>query len=252
MNAPLAAPMPAPAPMHDRERVAAMLRMALDMLDNGDDGGFDRHVDDLVRERQRGLYSHLARLSRGLNNQVRAMHQDEQIARLATDGVPDARHRLDYIMKVTEKAAHRTLDLVDQAHDVAVNLTSVADRMVDVECDLAVPHPDVPQARQALRSLGSGLRADAQSLRLTLTALSQAQEYQDISGQLIKRVITLVCNVETVLLELLRTADGSLQFVAELPTTPSAGILQGPAVAGLGPAAASQQDADALLSELGF
>ncbi|MDP9141774.1 MAG: protein phosphatase CheZ [Pseudomonadota bacterium] len=248
MNAPVAAALPT----DDRAQVAAMLRIALNRLEMGDDSGFDQHVDEVMRDRQRGLYTHLARLSRGLNQQVRAMHQGEQIAHLATDGMPDARHRLDYIMRMTEKAAHRTLDLVDQAHETACSLTTIADRLVDIECDLAVPHPDVPQARQTIRNLGSGLRADAQGLRLTLTALSQAQEYQDISGQLIKRVITLVCNVEAVLHELLRGSDGSLQFTPGMPTTSQAGVLAGPAVAGIGPAAATQQDADSLLSELGF
>lgn len=245
MNAPAAAPLPS----HDRAYVASALRMALDRLDMGDASGFDQQIDELMRARQRGLYSNLARLSRGLQQQVRAMHQDDQIARLANDGMPDARHRLDYIMKVTEKAAHRTLDLVDQAHEVACSLGSIADRMVDIECDLAVPHPDVPQARQNIRQLSNGLRADAQGLRLTLTALSQAQEYQDISGQLIKRVITLVCNVETVLHELLRGSDAefSVPAAAVVP-----GMLAGPAVEGLGAPAATQQDADALLSELGF
>ncbi|HEY1075794.1 MAG TPA: protein phosphatase CheZ [Fontimonas sp.] len=245
MNAPATAPLPS----HDRAYVAGMLRAALDRLDMGDASGFDQQVDELMRARQRGLYSHLARLSRGLHQQVRAMHHDEQIARLANDGMPDARHRLDYIMKVTEKAAHRTLDLVDQAHEVACSLGSIADRLVDIECDLAVPHPDMPQARTNIRQLGNGLRADAQGLRLTLTALSQAQEYQDISGQLIKRVITLVCNVETVLHELLRGSEAEYAVPAAMLAS---GELAGPAVEGLGTPAASQQDADALLSELGF
>jgi chemotaxis protein CheZ len=215
-----------------RERMAARLRLLLLALESGDDAGFDNGLDALAREREQGLFAHVARLTRSLHEQVSDMRFDEHLARLAGDEMPDARHRLDYIMQMTEKAAHHTLDLVDQARAIGVRYQRIAETV------------EAPAARAELAEA-------TQDLRTTLSELSQAQEYQDIAGQLIKRVITLVRNVETALLELLQAAGG-LQSAPRAPITPSVSVLPGPAVAGRGPAAASQQDADALLANLGF
>ncbi|HEY0973736.1 MAG TPA: protein phosphatase CheZ [Solimonas sp.] len=238
--------------MDERAQLANDLRAALAAWDAGDTAAFDSRVDGLLRAREGNLYAHVARLSRGLHQQVVAMHQDEHLARLAGDEMPDARHRLDYIMKVTEQAAHRTLDLVDQARGITDGLQRAAVHLAEAETVLAETHPDTANIGVLMHGVADGLRADAQRLRSTLSELAQAQEYQDIAGQLIKRVITLVRNVETALLELLRISGGALQAPAPAPITPTTVALAGPAVAGIGPAAASQQDADALLAELGF
>lgn len=236
----------------DRLRLAEGLRGALDLLDTGDGAGFDARLEALIHEREGTLYAHVARLSRGLHQQVVAMHQDENLARLAGDEMPDARHRLDYIMQVTEKAAHRTLDLVDQARGLTDGLGRAADHLTEAETVLAETHPDTANIGVLMHGVADSLRTDAQRLRATLSELAQAQEYQDIAGQLIKRVITLVRNVETALMELLRLSGAGLQSAPAAPIRPATGFLPGPAVAGIGPAAASQQDADALLADLGF
>jgi chemotaxis protein CheZ len=145
----------------------------------------------------------VARLTRGLH---------EALAELQLDS------RLTYVADVTEQAAHRTLDLVEQA-------------------------------RAQLETIGK-LGVDTAPLRGTLNQLAVAQEYQDLSGQVIKRVVTLACGVESALLDLLRASGGSTAPLQKTPAAPLSG-LHGPAVPG-GPKATSQQDADALLASLGF
>ena len=234
-----------------RERMAARLRLLLIALDHQDIAGFENGLDALVREREHGLFAHVARLTRSLHQEVSDMRFDEHLARLAGDEMPDARHRLDYIMQVTEKAAHRTLDLVDQARDITQQFKNTAELLGQAGTALAQTHPDAVSVGVAVFGAREDIDDATQRLRATLSELSQAQEYQDIAGQLIKRVITLVRNVENALLELLKVAGG-LQPAATTPVIAPAGTLLGPTVAGRGPAAASQQDADALLANLGF
>ncbi|MES0874586.1 protein phosphatase CheZ [Sinimarinibacterium thermocellulolyticum] len=197
------------------------------------------------------LFAKLARLTRELHDAVTQLRLDERLARIAGDEMPDARHRLDYVIQMTEKAAHRTLDLVEQARGVADGIDVAARHIAEAESVIADNHPDFGNVSVLLHGTGEDLRAQSRVLRGTLSELAQAQEYQDLAGQIIKRVIALVCTVEHSLLELLRGADGvGLQTPSAQPIQPKTGELAGPAVPGT--VAASQQDADELLASLGF
>jgi chemotaxis protein CheZ len=188
--------------------------------------------------RQDQFYAGVARLTRGLHEGLRELGLDSRLSHYAGSEIPDACNRLDYVVQLTEDAAHRTLDLVDEAR-------SVADELIDVRLDLArLQQQDAPQLQGAELAV-----EDAEKrLRQVLTALAQAQEYQDLSGQVIRRVITLVRKVESALLELL--GAGGIQLSGDLPINPAANDLAGPALPGA--AAADQDDADRLLASLGF
>jgi chemotaxis protein CheZ len=234
-----------------RQQTAQRLRQLLDALESGDDAAFENGIDALAREREDALFARVARLTRELHDAVVELRVDERLTRIAGDEIPDARHRLDYVMQVTEKAAHRTLDLVEQARGVGKGIDTAAAHIAEAESVIADNHPDIANVAVLLHDVGDALRTQSAFLRSTLSELAQAQEYQDISGQIIKRVITLVCNVESALLELLRSAGGSgLQPAPSRPIQVKNGELAGPAVPGA--AAASQQDADELLASLGF
>lgn len=238
-----------------RSRTARRLREVLAALESGDDAAFEAGMDALAREREEGLFAHIARLTRELHQAVTEMRVDERLARIAGDEIPDARNRLDYVMQVTEKAAHHTLDLVEQARGIAGGIQTAAGHVQEAEAVIAETHPDIANVGVLLYEARGAIDRDLARLRATLSELAQAQEYQDISGQIIKRVITLVRNMETALLELLRAAGGGLQSVPPRPKHSIAGSisveLAGPAVPGVN-AAASQQDADELLASLGF
>ncbi|MDD3764647.1 MAG: protein phosphatase CheZ [Nevskiales bacterium] len=233
-----------------RKEVAETLRGLIAALEAGDDGRFEAGLDALLRAREEGLFANVARLTRELHKAVLELRLDERLAQVAGDEIPDARHRLDYVMQVTEKAAHRTLDLVDQARTVTVGMQAAVERLD--EAGALLREADHASVAVMLGEVRETLSDQSGHLRSTLSELAQAQEYQDIAGQIIKRVITLVRNVETALLELLRASGAGLQQRSERPIQALNGELPGPAVPGNGPAAASQEDADDLLASLGF
>jgi chemotaxis protein CheZ len=190
---------------------------------------------------QADLYAGLARLSRSLRESLRELGLDARLTHLAGNDMPDARLRLDHVVQMTEEAAHRTLDLVDDGR-------AVADGLADVRAHLARLHAQsmvhgLPEAGVALHDAESRLRA-------TLTALAQAQEYQDLSGQMIRRVIDLLRRVESALAELLGE-EGAVQSAPPLPINPAQAGLPGPALPGTS-GTADQGDADRLLASLGF
>lgn len=210
-------------------RLAAGLRGLLLAVEDGDEAAIDRGLGELLRAREEGLFVHLARLTRELHRALGELGLDSRLTDLVGSGIPDACGRLDYVVQVTEQAAHRTLDLVDSTRALAANILGRATALQDAA------------ARQSIID-------DTTALRGQLTELAQAQEYQDIAGQTIKRVIGLVRNVEQALLDLLRAA-GSRQAPLPGPVAAPRG-LQGPVLPGA--AGSSQQDADELLASLGF
>lgn len=207
--------MNAPLIITDRDGLRQKLAGLCAALDSGDDAQFESSLAQLMREREESLFVRVAQLTRKLHDAMTGLQLDGQLSQLAGADIPDARSRLDYIAKLGETAAHRTLDLVER-------------------CQKNV---------QSLASSG-GPSEPLVELRANLSELAQAQEYQDLTGQVIQRVMRLVQNVEDALLQLLRAA-GSPQAAA--PTPAPAGLL-GPG----SKTASSQEDADALLSSLGF
>lgn len=221
------------AALGETERIQLVqdLRGVIGALERHDDADFEHRLGQLLRAREEGLFVHVAKLTRELHRALSDMRLDNRLAELAGSEIPDACGRLDYVVQVTERAAHRTLDLVEASRALASDIVSCAGGVT-------------PEgARRAIV-------LDAEKLRGHLSELAQAQEYQDISGQIIRRVIDLVRNVENALLDLLRVS-GSRAQPGAAPRAVAPGSLQGPAVPGT-VSGASQQDADELLASLGF
>jgi chemotaxis protein CheZ len=209
-----------------RAELKLRLQTALGAIDSRDDDTLDEAVAGVLRCIQAPLALGVARLARDFRETLRELDLDSRIVGLAEGEIKDACTHLDHVVRMTEDAAHRTLDLVDDSRRVIDALSA---------------RPDFAAVAEEL----AGLRSNMMSLAM-------AQEYQDLSGQLIRRVIGLVRNVENALGDLVKLAHPSLKDQARLPITqpePSARAdLKGPAAA----VSASQQDADALLADLGF
>ena len=96
----------------------------------GDERLFLSELDLLVHRRERTLFSELRKLTGDLQSALDRFSVDSRLVDLAEKEVPDARARLDHVLKMTDEAAHRTMDLVEQsrparrAHRAAVPATS--------------------------------------------------------------------------------------------------------------------------------
>lgn len=260
-----------------RDDLLARTRELVSSLEAGDDAGFEARFAKLfgvifgVRPQllqtpahvsttatanwglTPNLFVSVARLTRELHDAVRELRIDDRLASLAGNEIPDACSRLDYVIQVTEEAAHRTLDLVDQSRALTQQIeTSVRD--LGQVCERAQACAGSPYTLSNLMvsvdELGSQIVTANEQLRSKLSQLAQAQEYQDLAGQVIKRVTQLVRSVERALIDLLR-ASGTHPGNRAATEAPASG-LHGPAIAGVTPAAVSQDDADSLLADLGF
>ncbi len=180
------------------------------------------------------------RLVAGVVSLTKRLHQDledikvQTVMRIADAELPDACASLDHVVQLTEKAAHRTLDLVDEGR-------AIAGRIAGCAGSIAANDPARDELETAINAL-----------RKQLTELALAQGYQDITGQIIKRVIGMVRRLEGALVQLLRDARDSGIDLPKVAAAPSAQPDMGPRVPNVGKPAASQNEADDLLSSLGL
>jgi chemotaxis protein CheZ len=243
------------APVHANparvEQLARMRELVM-LLETGDDTGFEARFASLLQAREQGMFVTVGRLTRDLVDAMRELKFDEQLSTMTGRDIPDACSRLDYVAKVTEEAAHKTLDLVEQCQRFTQDIV-LATHDLSNACQRAHIYAGSPYSLSGLVVSVDETRehivGSAAQLRDRLSRLAQAQEYQDLAGQVLKRVTQLVRSVERALIDLLRASGGAV--TTRQAETPDNG-LHGPAVAGVTPSAVSQDDADSLLAELGF
>jgi len=164
------------------------------------------------------------------------------------DELPDARDRLAYVGKMTEDAAIKVLNMVDGAqpacHSAANEALALAERLDGVGSHAEL---GVGEARAALGEAAAALRHQAALQKVhngVLTDIMMAQDFQDLSGQVIKKVVLIIGHAEQQLRQMLAQSEGVAQ------TAPAANAqLAGPQVPDK---AVAQEDVDDLLASLGF
>jgi chemotaxis protein CheZ len=224
-------------------------------LEAGDEVAFAATLDQIVHLREKNLFVELRRLTVGLQGALERFTLDSRLVDLAEKEMPDARHRLEHVLKLTDEAAHKTMDLVEQS-------VPIADRTAKSAADLLVFWKRFRAREIAIEDFKTMLshmdeflvatQGDTEMLRNNLSEVLMTQGYQDITGQIIRGVMKLVAELETTLGELVHLAADGAPETTEVTGSRSHGY--GPAVPGIdhGPAVSDQQDVDSLLSGLGL
>jgi chemotaxis protein CheZ len=151
------------------------------------------------------VISRIGHLTRVLHDGMRELGYDKVIAK-AADSIPDARDRLTYIAAMTESAASRTLNATEAAQPLQQKieadgsaLASEWDRLYANELSVAEFKVLAARTRDFLREAPEHARAT----NAQLIEIMMAQDFQDLTGQVIKRMTEVAQQVEKQLLELL-------------------------------------------------
>ena len=196
--------------------ITAHLRAALAAISHADEASLRAELGAIVQWQEQPLMQGLAKLSQTLGEALGELPAVDA----AVGELPDACARLDHVVAMTEQATNRTLDLVEDSQKLMEKLL--------------VPGDDHEVLLRALRS--------------NLSEMALAQSYQDLTGQIIKRVAGIVRGVHDQLTAMgLPPTGGTARRKDEDPLAGS-----GPAIAGVDKPATSQSDADDLLSDLGL
>jgi chemotaxis protein CheZ len=216
---------------------------------------FVEALDRLVETRAQRLYQNLRDLSGGLRSALDQFQLNSRLVTLAGKDVPDARVRLDHALKLTEDGAHRTLDLVERSCPLSDNIARGAAALVMTlrsMRDVMTQTTAFPEVLARLDDFLVLAQRESETVRANLTDVLMAQSYQDLSGQIIRGVITLVGEVERTLSQL-ASLTGKSAPDTDSATSSSSTQGFGPAIPGLSSGAVSEQnDVDALLADLGM
>jgi chemotaxis protein CheZ len=226
-----------------------------------DEAAFYASFDQLGESLKSEFMPDLKRLTATAESALRRFAEDARIDKLASNEVPDARKRLAHVVQLTDEAAHRTLDLIEKSGPVVDQNAKDAAELLEAwaaygsrECAGNSLWPE--------RTLGFLERSlsDSERVRKLLSDMLMAQGYQDITGQIIRSVISLVGEIEQVLGQLAAIANGTATAsdtrrmptlrVSEAPQNWQQGL--GPQVPGIvdATAVAGQDDIDALLASM--
>lgn len=236
------------------DQYLAQARVLLQELENGNFARADDALDQLMSLRAPHVYQELGKLTRTLHEALTNFQMDSRLAILGQQEIPDARTRLHYVVTKTEEAAHRTLKAVEDSIPLAKRLESRAaehqqqwDKFLRREMDIQ----EFRSLTRSLREFLAAIIADSVSLGRNLSEVLMAQEYQDLTGQVIQRVIKITQEVEDGLVEMVRMFGQRTAAIRE--EVRSAGSGHGPQIDPQKPdVVANQDEVDDLLSSLGF
>lgn len=197
------------------------------------------------------MLSRVGQMTRNLHDSLRGLGFDKLLERAAHD-IPDARDRLDYVARMTEQAAQRVLNATDAAGPLQQEIEAGAAALA-ARWQAASDGPfDEMQYRTNVATTLAYLAQTqnaASTTRQHLQDIMMAQDFQDLTGQVIKKVTELAHGLEQQLVQLL------LDFSpAEVKRDSGGGLLNGPQInpSGTSEVVADQGQVDDLLESLGF
>ena len=201
-----------------------------------------QHDDFLIR---------VGHMTRSLHESLRGLGLDKLIERAAQD-IPDARDRLDYVARMSEQAAQRVLNATEAAGPLQDKIDSEAGVLADNWHRVTgAAFSEIEYralAGQTVQFLAQA-KSSAVSTKGHLMDIMMAQDFQDLTGQVIKKVTAIAQNLEQQLVQLL------IDFApAEVRREVNSSLLNGPQISPDGNAevVSSQGQVDDLLDSLGF
>ena len=198
------------------------------------------------------LHYKIGVLTRQLHDSLNELGFADRL-RGSMDELPDAQSRLSYIARLTGEAANKVLGRVEQAKAQQAYIADETRRMVAA----LVEDPVAAVAKGDIMNFLTDMEDVTQKADEHLTEIMMAQDFHDLTGQVIARVVALASNLEDQLVQmLLQTAPPgcTAPVIAPAPAAQPTEVLAGPVVDpdGTPDVVTSQSQVDDLLASLGF
>jgi len=243
-------------------------RQLVVFLENGEQDKANQLILETASQEQSQLFAEVGKLTRQLHEALKSFELDTRLTDITTDAIPDAKKRLNYVMEMTENAANKTMDAVEAslplAQEIADEIADIKptwDRLMNREIELG----EFKSLCHSIDKFMSSSHHKTDELQMLMTNVLMAQDYQDLTGQVIRRVIELVREVEESLIHLLTAfaAQGEVEpaQLTEQPEETEDSIVAQTLAGPEGPiidkesrndVVSDQDEVDDLLSSLGF
>lgn len=197
------------------------------------------------------VYAKLGQMTRSLHNLLRELGLTDALQKVAKE-IPDNRQRLNYIATMTAQAAERVLNAAEAAQPIQQHLGETAKALATQWERLFNKQLGVNEFKALVQETHNYLRlvpSKTEATNAQLMEIIMAQDFQDLTGQVIKKVLDAAQTLETQLLALLIETTPEEKRYAVRPD-----LLEGPVVnaAGREDVLTNQEQVDELLESLGF
>ncbi|MDV6316944.1 protein phosphatase CheZ [Idiomarina sp. HP20-50] len=231
------------------------------LLEDGKQQQANQLLEDVYNRRNDKLFTSVGQLTRDLHEALQDFQVDPRIVQMTEDDLPDAQNRLLYVIEKTEDAANRTMDaveaclpLADEMHQRVEKVMPAWNRLMSNDIELNEFKSLCHEVDDVLKRCGENMP----QVHGLMTEVLMAQDFQDITGQVIRRVIQLVEDVEKNLIELLKIfgKEEERRNAEKASSVPKkdAGVAEGPIIDAdqRDDVVGGQDEVDDLLSSLGF
>jgi len=228
----------------------------VEFLENDQQDSADTLLAEIQNPINSELFAEIGKLTRQLHDSLNNFQIDSRLSDLATADIPDAKERLNYVITRTEEAANKTMDAVESIFPLVDDITKQVQAVDPSWAKLMNNEIDLNEFKTLCVDIDTLLVTTGKETKVIhslMTDVLMAQDFQDLTGQVIRKVIDLVREVEESLISML-TAFG---ITAEPKnTSPKTGdnLVEGPIVntENRDDVVEDQDDVDDLLSSLGF
>ena len=210
-------------------------------------------LNELNNSNHSVIFQEIGKLTRELHDTLSSFELDMNIADLAENEIPDAKKRLAYVIEQTDEAANTTLSIVEKFIPICETLDKDSNELA-IEWNRFVSKEmnadDFRDLTKRIKKYIDDNKSSYTDIKSGINEIILAQGFQDITGQIIRKVIALVQDVEEKLIRVIKITGAGA--VDSRPAEKDE--LEGPQVPSLksNDAVNGQDEVDDLLSSLGF
>jgi len=251
--------------------------LLLEKLQSDDYKEASKMIVDLNDTRDKTIFQNVGELTRALHDSIKNFNipGDQQLLNTQNDDADkggselhDASNGLEYVLTLTKNAADKTMDMVEECAPISSELGQEASLLKQEWLRLRNREMSPDEFRELYTRLDiyfETLDVGTNKLNENMQNIILEQGFQDLTGQVLKKVINLVTEVEGSLVSLMRIAGQVEEVVGidvdKYSSKDDDGKTKGPDTVGEGPqynaekradVVNSQDDVDDLLSSLGF
>lgn len=242
----------------EKEHYLTQARALVESLEQGNDQEVNLLIESISKFHESSLFQEVGKLTRQLHETLNNFEIDSPVEVISNNEIQDAKERLNYVIKMTEDSANRTLNAVEGGLPIAEELKEKSNTLDKKWQRFRQRKMPVEEFRELSDEIDCFLRLSvthSEKIHDQLSEILMAQDFQDITGQIIRRVIDLVVKVEGSLVELVRISGQRIKQDAGTESFAIGSRGEGPRIPGCvshKDRVSGQDDVDALLSSLGF
>lgn len=207
---------------------------------------------ETVWPQQEEVFNRIGNMARTLHDTLGQLGYDKLIEKTVS-ALPDAQDRLAYVANLTEQAACRVLNATDIAGPLVDHLEAqslaLGRRWDSLFANQLSTEDFKALALETRAFLNQGLPDSTRSTHAQLTEIMMAQDFQDLTGQVIKKIVALAQELESGLMSVLIDIVPQARRTREVTS-----LMNGPVINANGrtDVVVNQKQVDELLDSLGF